>query len=91
MKRWPAETVRSMFRYGKRAADAFSGMGLEQVELEEIVGVDIDRDPDIALEFWNGSSPGPEIALQVGVAGGLDEQAPAMPPADNGDRGFCRS
>ena len=81
MKRRPAETVRSTFRYGKRAAEARSCIDLEQVGLQEIVGVDIDRDPDIALEFWNRSRPGPQIALQVGIAGGLDEQAPAMPPA----------
>ena len=40
---------------------------------EEIVGVDIDGYADVAFQFWNGSSPGAEICLQIDVARGLDQ------------------
>ncbi len=53
--------------------------------LEEIIGVDIDGDPDVRLQFWNGSSPGAQIALQIDVARGLDEKAPAVAAAYDGD------
>ena len=51
--------------------------------LQEGIGVDVDDEPDVALGLGDLAEPEPQISLEIGLAGGLDQEPVAMAPADD--------
>lgn len=70
------------------------GMGgprpsMRHLSLEEVVGIDVDGQAQVRRRLGDRVQPNTQVGLNVQLSRCLDEQAPAIPAANEGQWGFC--